>query len=124
MLHESVRRHPAEFGLGAYHEGELVGLLVCEADAVQNGHLSVFVKPEWRGIGIGSALVARMADRARDLELSYLTLSFGVDNVAAGRMLESTGLIVARRIREGVEKAAVLVPAAPATTTRPAAAAA
>lgn len=112
-LHESVQLNPNEFGLGAYHEGELVGLLVCEADSFHNGHVSLFVKPEWRDVGVGAVLVRRMAERGRDFGLSYLTLSYGVDNVSASKMLTSTGLVVARRVRAGVEKAAVLVPTAP-----------
>jgi hypothetical protein len=51
-----------------------------------------------------------MTERAGSQGLKYLTLSFAVGNEAAERMLEATGLVVARRIREGVEKAAVFVP--------------
>lgn len=111
-LHDSVQRHPDEFGLGAYHEGELVGLLVCEPDAARNGHLTVFVVPDWRGVGLGAALVRAMADRARGLGVAYLSLSYSVDNVAASRMVSGSGLVVARRVRDGVEKAALLVPGA------------
>ena len=110
VVHESSRHHPDEFGLGAYHEGELVGLLTCEVDARRNGHVTVYVRPEWRSVGIGAALVRRMADRASELGASYLTLSYGVDNHAAGRMMAATGLVIARRVSHGVEKAAVFVP--------------
>jgi GNAT superfamily N-acetyltransferase len=113
-LHEARRQDPGEFGVGAYHDGELVGLLVCEADEVGNGHLNVFVKPEWRNVGVGTAMVRHMTDWAGGQGLKYLTLSFAVENEAASRMLAATGLVVARRIREGVEKAAVFVPAAAA----------
>ena len=110
VVHESSRHHPDEFGLGAHHDGELVGLLTCEVDDRHNGHVTVYVKPEWRNVGIGAALVRRMADRAGDLGSSYLTMSYGVDNHAAARMMAATGLVIARRVSHGVEKAAVFVP--------------
>ena len=110
VLHESSRHHPDEFGLGAHHDGELVGLLTCEVDARRNGHVTVYVRPEWRNVGVGTALLRRMADRSGDLGVTYLTLSYGVDNHAAARMTAATGLVIARRVSQGVEKAAVFVP--------------
>jgi GNAT superfamily N-acetyltransferase len=110
VLHESSRHHPDEFGLGAHHDGRLVGLLTCEVDDRRNGHVTVYVRPEWRNVGIGAALVRRMADRAGDLGVSYLTLSFGVENHAAAGMLAATGLVIARRVSHGIEKAAAFVP--------------
>jgi ribosomal protein S18 acetylase RimI-like enzyme len=109
-LHEAHRDSPGEFGVGAYRDGEIVGILVCEADELANGHLNVFVKPAWRNVGVGTALVRYMTERAGSQGLAYLTLSFGVANDAASRMLAGSGLVVARRIRAGVEKAAVYVP--------------
>ena len=120
-LEESLQRGPDEFGLGAYHDGELIGLLVCESDRSHNGHLVVFVRPEWRGVGVGTALMRTMAARASAFGLTYLTLSYRVGNLEASRMIAASGMVVARRKRDGVEKVALLVPAATAATSERAA---
>ena len=120
VIHETRRRHPAEHAFGAYHDGELVGMVVCDADNSPTGHLVIVVMPEWRGLGIGRSLLRRMVERAQELGFTFLTLSHEMDNEAAWAMLASSDLVVARRIRRGVVKAALHVPAvasesAPAT---------
>ena len=120
-LEESLQRGPDEFGLGAYHGGELIGLLVCESDRFRNGHLVVFVRPEWRGAGVGTALMRAMAERASAFGLTYLTLSYRVGNVEASWMVAWGGMVVARRKRAGIEKVALFVPVATAVTTERAA---
>lgn len=109
VIHEAVRGHPAEFALGAYHDGELVGMVVCDPDQAPNGHLVIVVKPHWRGLGVGRSLLRRMAEWARDLGFSYLTLSYSVANQAASTMVASSNLVVARRLRNGVVRAALPV---------------
>ena len=112
VINEARRRHPAEHAFGAHHEGELVGMLVCGADDVPTGHVVIVVKPEWRGVGVGRALLHRMVERAPELGFTFLSLAYETDNEAAWRMLSSDDLVVARRIRNGVVKAALAVPAA------------
>ena len=53
-----------------------------------------------------------MTDRALDSGLSYLSFAYTADNDAASAMVASTGLVIARRIRGGIVKAAI--PASPA----------
>jgi len=119
VIHEAWRHDPAEYAFGAYHDGELIGMIVCDADSAPTGHLVIVVEPEWRGVGVGRALVRRMVERAQDLGFTFLTLSHEIDNEAAWAMLASSGLVVARRVRSGVVKAALHVPAV-ASTSAPA----
>ena len=119
VIHEAWRRDPAELALGAYHEGELVGMVVCEGCEPPAGHIVIVVKPEWRGLGVGRSLLQRMVERSQDLGFTVLTLSHGAHNEAAHALLASTDLVVARRLRDGLVKVALYMPAL-ATNTVPA----
>jgi GNAT superfamily N-acetyltransferase len=110
VIHETAPSHPDEYALGAHHEGELVGLLVCEPDEFGNGHLVVFVRPEWRRVGVGASLLRCMSARAADLGLTYLSLAHRAQNESASAMIEAAGAVPARRIRDGGVKVAIQVP--------------
>jgi len=109
VIHETARRHPAEFALGAYRGGELIGLAVCDTSHAPTASMVVVVKPQWRQCGIGRALMHRMIERASEVGLVFLTMSFGADNEAASKMLAGCDAIVARRHSHGVVKVALTV---------------
>jgi len=48
-------------GVGAYHEGKLIGLAACSADCNTMWQIGVDVLPEYRRQGIASALTSRLA---------------------------------------------------------------
>lgn len=48
-------------GIGAYHNGKLVGLAACSADCETMWQIGVDVLPEYRRKGIASALTSRLA---------------------------------------------------------------
>ena len=48
-------------GIGAYHQGKLVGLAGCSADCDTMYQIGVDVLPDYRGRGIASALTGRLA---------------------------------------------------------------
>jgi len=48
-------------GVGAYHEGKLIGLAACSADCNTMWQIGVDVLPEYRSQGIASALTSRLA---------------------------------------------------------------
>ncbi len=48
-------------GVGAYHFGKLIGLAVCSADCDTMWQIGVDVLPEYRRMGIASALTSRLA---------------------------------------------------------------
>ena len=48
-------------GIGAYHNGRLIGLAVCSADCETMWQIGVDVLPEYRRKGIASAITSRLA---------------------------------------------------------------
>lgn len=48
-------------GVGAYHEGRLIGLAACSADCDSMWQIGVDVVPEYRRRGVASALTSRLA---------------------------------------------------------------
>lgn len=118
VVHEQVHEQPSEIALLAHHGGELVGMAVCDLEHPLDGHVVIAVKPEWRRLGLGRALLDRMVERARDLGLAYLILAHGTHNLAASKLVESSGLVVARRVRDEMVRA-VLVVAEPSGVTEP-----
>jgi GNAT superfamily N-acetyltransferase len=118
VIHEAWRGDPAELGLGAYHEGELVGMVVCDGYEPPTGHIVIVVKPEWRGLGVGGSLLQRMVERSQDLGFRVLTLSHTERNEAARALLATSDFVAARRLRDGLVKVALFVPA-PASNAVP-----
>ena len=52
---------PFKLGVGAYDEGRLIGLAGCSADAKDMLQIGVDVLPEYRRVGVASALTSRLA---------------------------------------------------------------
>ncbi len=57
------RRELDVLGVGAYHNGKLVGLAACSADCETMWQIGVDVLPEYRRRGIASALTSRLGIR-------------------------------------------------------------
>lgn len=55
------RRELDVLGIGAYHNGQLVGLAACSADCDSMWQIGIDVLPEYRRQGIASALTSRLA---------------------------------------------------------------
>ena len=55
------RKHLDVLGVGAYHDGNLIGLAGCSADCDTMWQIGVDVLPEYRRKGIASALTSRLA---------------------------------------------------------------
>ncbi len=92
-----LRDHPTTWVLLAVSEGRPVGVAVCflgfstfQARPLLNIH-DLAVLPEWRGKGIGRALLAHAEDRARRRGCCKLTLEVLDDNARARGLYESFG---------------------------------
>lgn len=92
-----LRDHPTTWVLLAVSEGRPVGVAVCflgfstfQARPLLNIH-DLAVLPEWRGKGIGRALLANAEDRARRRGCCKLTLEVQDDNAGALGLYESFG---------------------------------
>ena len=99
-IEDVAARIPAtaeSFGLGAFCEGRLVGILRFErAQREKNRHRaslhSVYVTPEYRGRGIARELLTEALRLARTQPgLEQVELAVGTEQLAAKRLYESFG---------------------------------
>jgi ribosomal-protein-alanine N-acetyltransferase len=86
---------PGAFGLlavsgaGNGAEANPLGFALCRRAADECELLSLAVLPEWRGRGIGKALLAAAIARAREAGARRLFLEVAEDNVAAQRLYQA-----------------------------------
>ena len=92
-----MRAMAESFGLGAFCDGHLVGILRFErAQREKNRHRaslhSVYVTPEYRGRGIARALLAEVLRLARAQQgLEQIELAVSTKQAAAKRLYQSFG---------------------------------
>jgi GNAT superfamily N-acetyltransferase len=92
-----LRAHPTTLVLLAYADGKAVGLATCfggfstfSARPLINIH-DFAVLPEFRGMGIGRALLAAVEERARARGCCKVTLEVQVGNARARHTYEAAG---------------------------------
>jgi GNAT superfamily N-acetyltransferase len=92
-----LREHPGSVVLLAFVAGQPVGIAVCfrgfstfHARPLVNIH-DLAVLPDWRGKGVGRALLAAVESRARAWGCCRLTLEVLDENARARRLYESVG---------------------------------
>jgi ribosomal-protein-alanine N-acetyltransferase len=96
--------------LGEFVYPGSICLVACGGDSVvgfafmrhilDEGHISnIAVLPEYRGLGIGDALVKRLVDISREIKISGLTLEVRMGNVPAQRLYGRNGFVF-----EGIRK--------------------
>lgn len=87
--------------LVALAEGRVVGSIHVAASRHGYGEIGMAVAREWRGRGVGSALVAAAIDWARDRGLHKLSLSVFPHNVAGIALYRKFGFVEeGRRVRQ------------------------
>lgn len=79
--------------LVAVADGEVVGQLHLDASPFGFGELGMAVARDWRGRGVGSALVAAAIERARELGLHKLSLGVWPHNAAAIALYRKFGFV-------------------------------
>ena len=92
-----LRQHPTTLILLAYHDSTPIGIAVCflgfstfAARPLLNVH-DLAVLPAYRGQGIGTWLLERVADKARELGCCKLTLEVQERNCRARYVYEAAG---------------------------------
>jgi len=81
--------------------GQLVGILHVEASRHGFGEIGMLVHRDWRGQGVGSALLREAISRARDQGLHKLCLEVFAHNTAAIGLYRACGFAEeGRRIRQ------------------------
>jgi ribosomal protein S18 acetylase RimI-like enzyme len=83
----------ADGALVAVADDERIGWLRVEPSAFGFGELGMLVAREWRGRGVGSALVAAAIESARERGLHKLTLSVFAHNQPAIALYEKFGFV-------------------------------
>jgi len=79
--------------LVAVVEGEIVGSLHVQASRFGYGELGMAVAREWRGRGVGTALMEAAIDWARERRLHKLSLSVFPHNAAAIALYRKFGFV-------------------------------
>lgn len=91
--------------LVALTNGELVGELRVEETSFGYGEIGMMVALDWRGRGVGTALVAAAIDWARTRGLHKLTLSVFPHNNAAMALYLRFGFVEEGRRRKQIRRA-------------------
>ncbi len=103
---------PAEFVVRARDEtGVVVGLATCNPDGRHAG-VAVCVAPGWRRARLGTALLRHAVDEAAQRDIAWLVLHFADGESGLSSWLKESGLVIARRVSNGMVRVAVLVPGA------------
>ncbi len=108
--------HHDHEALGAldHRDGRGVGVAryVREADDPRRADVAVTVVDEWQGRGLGTELLARLSDRAREENIRSFTALVAADNVAVAGLLRTASARLVGRESNTLEYEISLVPAA------------
>ena len=91
--------------LVAVADGVVVGQVHVEASRFGFGELGMMVADEWRGRGVGTALVAGAIDWARSQGLHKVTLGVFPHNDAAIALYRKFGFVEEGRLRNHIRRA-------------------
>ena len=92
-VHRRAARFDLDSAFVAVAADQIVGLLHIDATGFGFGELGMLVARDWRGRGVGSALVAAAVDWARDRGLHKLSLSVFTHNEAAIALYRKFGFV-------------------------------
>jgi RimJ/RimL family protein N-acetyltransferase len=73
--------------------GAGVARYVRDADDPQAAEIALTIADDWQGRGLGTALLARLSDRARQEGICRFTAVVSSDNVPMGMLLRSVGAV-------------------------------
>jgi RimJ/RimL family protein N-acetyltransferase len=108
--------HHDHEALGAldHREGRGVGVAryVRQADDSWSADVAVTIIDEWQGRGLGTELLARLSDRAREENIQRFTALVAAENVAVGGLLRNARARLVGRESDTLEYEISLVPAA------------
>ena len=108
--------HHDHEALGAldHRDGRGVGVAryVRQADDPWGADVAVTIVDEWQGRGLGTELLARLSDRAREENIQRFTALVAAENVAVGGLLRNASARLVGRESDTLEYEISLVPAA------------
>jgi len=107
--------HHDHEALGAldHRDGRGVGVAryVRQADDPWGADVAVTIVDEWQGRGLGTELLARLSDRAREENIRRFTALVAAENVAVGGLLRNARARLVGRESDTLEYEISLVPA-------------
>ena len=94
-------------------EGRGVGVAryIRDADDPEAAEIAVTIADDWQGRGLGTELLVRLSDRARQAGIGRFTATVSADNVAMPRLLWKMGAELTGRSRGTVDYEVALKPA-------------
>ena len=94
-------------------EGRGVGVAryIRDADDPRAAEIAVTIADDWQGRGLGTELLTRLSDRARQAGIGRFTATVSADNVAMPRLLWKMGAELTGRSRGTVDYEVALKPA-------------
>ena len=94
-------------------EGRGVGVAryIRDADDPGAAEIAVTIADDWQGRGLGTELLVRLSDRARQAGIGRFTATVSADNVAMPRLLWKMGAELTGRSRGTVDYGVALKPA-------------
>jgi RimJ/RimL family protein N-acetyltransferase len=92
-IEAGAARMTLEGTLAAVADGEIIGSLHVQASRFGFGEIGMLVARDWRGRGVGSALVAAAIEWARERGLHKLSLSVFPHNAAAIALYRKVGFV-------------------------------
>ncbi len=114
--------HHDHEALGAvdHADGRGVGVAryIRRADDPQAADIAITVVDEWQGRGLGTALMARLSERAREEGIRRFTAQVAADNVAVAGLLRRVGADFVRHDSAAVRYEIPLVPGEESQFTR------
>jgi GNAT superfamily N-acetyltransferase len=103
----------AVVGAWARHDGSFVGSYFLKPNgpgrAAHVGNAGYFVVPEWRGQGVGEALVVESMERARSLGFDALQFNFVFETNPARSLYERLGFRMVGRVPDVIDGEAVCI---------------
>jgi len=93
-------------------EGRGVGVAryIRDADDPRAAEIAVTIADDWQGRGLGTELLTRLSDRARQAGIGRFTATVSADNVAMTRLLRKMGAELTGRSRGTVDYEVALEP--------------
>ena len=88
-----------------------VARYIRDADDPRAAEIAVTIADDWQGRGLGTELLARLSDRARQAGIGRFTATVSADNVAMPRLLWKMGAELTGRSRGTVDYEVALEPA-------------
>jgi RimJ/RimL family protein N-acetyltransferase len=92
-----------DYALGAFtDEGRLVAVAQFDrVDDAPTAELAIEVANDWQRCGLGTRMLDRLGEIARDLGIVQFTASYYADNVPVRRLLHRSGRVIASGVDQG-----------------------